>query len=679
MEIDFHDTEGIDSYRLVELKSYSTFKQLFTDVRSLRIITYCTTPQYLIETIDDIAPEAHIEVVVGDATSYREQLKDSIELADRLEQLRRDKIVEIWECQNRNVHDKLYRLSFPEQQVTWFIGSANFSKNGWSRQHNTTIALQTTVDSPIDKSLNDYFEQIKETYSDPFMKDLTASIDAAGSNDRREVIETWLNVGTTGQTPEAEFIAELTEHIDEVIDPDPISLAPNSDRTNGVDNEASSDAVSIEGLPNHRVSLSLAHLDQSARDGITKQFTAAGGSVTKDTLTLTPGVFQEVSTRQFGVPPMRYRTVDGQPELRFHADGRVYDLTEPLPSDPAVVDDALAHMESYFDLVAEYGRTNDQDGLRATLFEALLWMFWAPFAARHAEFYRSEGLEELDKTLPMLYIHGDPSSGKGTFARFALSLLSRGRVDRPVDADDIDVRKLRALRAADTCFPLAVDDIKADRVNSLTLLRNYWTDHWQPGLHFPRFCFISNDKRPAGAIRERMRLLNFDVHFDPNDQEGQAKVNRVIATDNPLFSWFAHEYLRTDLSLQPSGTHAPPSVEVRAVMQSLYAYAGRPLPPYFPEVPAETVHDIGRDRWEELLRSDRATVSAVEEGIQIRFDQEMRFDYTEYIRSIPLYCRPDRRGLDVIIREPEAFENWLGSRPWSTTSSFQRFVRRITG
>jgi len=679
MEIDLQDTDGIESHRLIELKSYKTFKQLFTDVRSLRIITFCTTPQYLIETIDDIAPDAGIEVVVGDATSYREQLKDSIELADRLEQLRRDEIIEIWECHNRNVHDKLYRLSFSTEEVTWLIGSANFSKNGWSRQHNTTIAIQTTVDSTIDKSLNAYFDQIKKAYSKPFMRDLSASIDAAGSDDRREVIETWLSMGTTGQTPEAEFIAELTEHIDEAIEPDPISLSLDSGQATEADSNVSSDTVSIDGLPNHRVSLSLAHLDQAARDGITKQFTAAGGSVTKDTLTLTPGVFQEVSTRQFGVPPMRYRTVDGKPELRFHADGRVYDLAEPLPNDTEVVDEALAHMESYFDLVADYGRTNDQDGLRATLFEALLWMFWSPFAARHAEFYRSEGLEELDKTLPMLYIHGDPSSGKGTFARFALSLLSRGRVDRPFDADDIDVRKLRALRAADTCFPLVVDDIKADRVNSLTLLRNYWTDHWQLGLHFPRFCFISNDKRPAGAIRERMRLLNFDVHFDPNDQEGQAKVNRVIATDNPVFSWFAHEYLRTDLSLQPSGTHAPPSVEVRAVMQSLYSYAGRPLPPYFPEVPAETVHDIGRDRWEELLGSDRVTVSAVEEGIQIRFDQEMRFDYTEYIRCIPLYCRPDRRGLDVIIREPEAFENWLGSRPWGTSSSFHRIVRRITG
>ncbi|WP_158093590.1 restriction endonuclease PLD domain-containing protein [Halorubrum sp. SD683] len=48
---------------------------------------------------------------------------------DRLEQLRRDEQVTIWDCPNRNVHDKLYRLAI-DDTVSWLIGSANFSKNG---------------------------------------------------------------------------------------------------------------------------------------------------------------------------------------------------------------------------------------------------------------------------------------------------------------------------------------------------------------------------------------------------------------------------------------------------------------------------------------------------------------------------------------------------------------------
>ncbi len=470
MAIDLQNLSEEESHRLIELKSYQTFKRLFTGVTALRIVSFCTTPQYLIETIDDIAPDATLEIVIGDATTYRKQLKDSIELADRFEQLRRDGQVRVFECPNRNVHDKLYRLSFPDDQVTWLIGSVNFSKNGWSRQHNSTTVLETSAGSPIDQELTAYFDSIQTAYAKPFMEDLTAAIDASDAEDRREVIETWLDVEATGQTPEAQFLAEVTDQIDETVDADSVTASLDKGRTVGSSSESTSGAETIDMHPDPRVSLSLAHLDQTVRDEITTQFTAAGGSVTKSTLTLTPGVFEEVSARRFGVPPMRYRNVDGHPELRFHADGRIYDLSEPLPDDSAALDDALAHIESYFDLVAEYGRTNDPDGLRTTLFEALLWMFWAPFATRHAEFYRSAGLEELDKTLPMLYIHGDPSSGKGTFARFALSLLSRGRVDRPIDADDVKVRELRLLRAADTCFPLIVDDIKADRVNSLTLL-----------------------------------------------------------------------------------------------------------------------------------------------------------------------------------------------------------------
>lgn len=34
----------------------------------------------------------------------------------------------------------------------------------------------------------------------------------------------------------------------------------------------------------------------------------------------------------------------------------------------------------------------------------------------------------------------------------------------------------------------------------------------------------------------------------------------------------------------------------------------------------------------------------------------MKYDFSEYIRAIPLACRPDRRGHDVVIREPIAFE-----------------------
>lgn len=128
MGIDLRDISDGDSHKLVELKSYRTFKKVFNGVTALRIISFCTTPQYLIETIDDISPDAEVEIITGDATTYRDQLKDSVELADRLEQLRRDGQVSIFECPNRNVHDKLYRLSFTDNDVTWLIGSANFSK-----------------------------------------------------------------------------------------------------------------------------------------------------------------------------------------------------------------------------------------------------------------------------------------------------------------------------------------------------------------------------------------------------------------------------------------------------------------------------------------------------------------------------------------------------------------------
>ncbi|WP_432277072.1 restriction endonuclease PLD domain-containing protein [Halobacterium salinarum] len=84
--------------------------------------------------IGDAAPETTLAITIGDATTYRDQLEKSVELTDHLEQLRRDEQVTILDCPNWNVHDKLYRLAF-DDSVSWLIGSANFSKNGWSSQH----------------------------------------------------------------------------------------------------------------------------------------------------------------------------------------------------------------------------------------------------------------------------------------------------------------------------------------------------------------------------------------------------------------------------------------------------------------------------------------------------------------------------------------------------------------
>lgn len=190
MQIDLSTLDQSDHAEVLELKSYQTFKQLFEDTTQARILTYYTTHKYLIETTDDVAPEASLAITIGDTTTYRDQLEKSVELTDHLEQLRRDEQVTIWDYPNRNVHDKLYRLAF-DDSVSCLIGSANFSKNGWSSQHDDPC--RNTPDIQIDHELTAYFDDVQDRYARPFMDDLTAATDdRSDSSTRREVIETWL-------------------------------------------------------------------------------------------------------------------------------------------------------------------------------------------------------------------------------------------------------------------------------------------------------------------------------------------------------------------------------------------------------------------------------------------------------------------------------------------------------
>jgi len=171
-------------------------------------------------------------------------------------------------------------------------------------------------------------------------------------------------------------------------------------------------------------------------------------------------------------------------------------------------------------------------------------MLWAPFANRAAAFFDQYGID-LDKALPNLYVYGESDAGKGTFAEFVLSLISGGRVQQPVDADEVGKREIRGMRSANTAFPIVVDDITKDTVNRLDTFRNYW-GNWTPEASYPLFAFISNDKRPDEWFRNRSKILHFDVNFDTS-YKGEAEVNRLIEQDNPLFLWFSHEFLTRDL------------------------------------------------------------------------------------------------------------------------------------
>ena len=709
----------------VELfRSYGRFKTYFEDAVRMRVVTYCDSPEFILELFDRIESFEQLEVLVGNVADYRERLIDKPELADRLEQLKRDEKLVIYLCETKEVHSKLYLIEYSaesddsevsdetdasQQTFEWtssdstvsgggtdtdgsedavetetvrpataIVGSPNLSGNAWTRQANTGVAFETKTDTPLWGDFVDFYEEHRSYNNNgPFLDDLTEQLGRT-SNGRAKVVLLYTEGKVKTRDEVSELHGRLDERIESEVDEVDLVLGDETELSEGVeekideqqresdDSEASAEDLDPRDESETRINLSLLGHSDDAIEALSRM-TDYDASFSGDSLTTTPQAVQQYKRDIYEVPTMRVgrpQTANDIPvefgcTLSFHTDGRVYRVGQPLPDDPNVVDTALSDLQEYFETVDKYGNCNDADAVKAHMAEALLWMFWAPFANRDAAFYDQYGID-LDKALPNLYIYGESDAGKGTFARFALSVISGGRVVNPVDADEVGKRKVRGMRSANTAFPVVVDDITKDTVNRLGTFRNYW-GNWTPDASFPLFAFISNDKRPDEWFRNRSKVLHFNVNFDTS-YKGEAEVNRLVEQDNPLFLWFTHKMLTRELTLSNDDDALRTA---RAVMLELYEYAGRDVPEWFPRCPAEQEYDAGRDRWLNLLKREDITAEDQGERLRVSFPEGMSTDTYTYARDPPTVARVERRGRDLLIKSPDEFLDWLGEPPAS--------------
>jgi hypothetical protein len=687
------DTGSNDHSHVEIFKSWRSFSDVFDGAKRMRVVTYCDSPEFILDLFEDLDDLDFLEVIVGDVSDYRERLIDKPDLADRLEQLRSEGKLVIYLCENKEVHSKLYLIEYndsvleeadedgDEDQMTLggeapvetepedtddgtpakvIVGSPNLSRNAWSNQTNMGVVYDTKTDSELYGEFEELYRDHRDSYNSggPFLEDLSEQLELS-DDDREEVIKLYTEGHVGTQDELGEVHGRLADHIDAEVEAVDLALDGGTDTVAeqeseepelDTEDESSENDPDLEDAPQDRITLSLRGYEESTVDTLS-QMTDFDATVSNDTLTTTPDAFQRYAQQVFDVPTMHLN--ESKNELKFHYDGTVYRVTQP-PTNPERIDEALAEIEDYFATVDNYGNSNNPTAVKAHMYEALLWFFWAPFANRQAQFYREHGIN-LDKALPYLYVFGESNGGKGTFCRFALSLISGNRVEAPVDADEIGKRKVRNLRSAHTSFPIVVDDITKQKVNSLDTLRNYWSG-WTGETAYPMFAFISNDKRPGEWFRNRAKILRFDVNFMTSHQ-GEAEVNRLIDTENPIFQWFGYEYLNRDLEL---GTDSDALREVRAAMQDLYEHADRPLPDYFPTEPAEQAYDTGRERWRNLIDREDVEIAKDSDTLQVTFPESMNFELHEYKRDPPMTVRIEKRGLDLIIKTPDEFFDWLG-------------------
>lgn len=190
----------------VELfRSYGRFETYFEDAARMRVVTYRDSPEFILELFDRVESLERLEVVVGDIADYRERLIHKPELANRLEQLKRDDKLILYLCETKEVHSKLYLVEYgvetddsdgsdetdvSQQTFEWadsdsaadgdgtntdesedaagtktarsatvIVGSPNLSSNAWTRQANTGVVFETTTDTSLWGDFVDFYEE----------------------------------------------------------------------------------------------------------------------------------------------------------------------------------------------------------------------------------------------------------------------------------------------------------------------------------------------------------------------------------------------------------------------------------------------------------------------------------------------------------------------------------------
>lgn len=595
-------------------------------IERLRCVTYCNSPELVLEFFEDHEIDS-LELVDGNyGTDYREQLVGKPQVADRLETLKESGDLVIWKARSKVLHTKMYELLLEDGTVRLLVGSPNLTRSAVSNQVNIVAVWVTEEESELHKEWIRHYEEHKEL-SDRFLDDLTEAIESS-DRDREEVIERWVQGRMTEAIPELEASQAVVEKVRETVDP-----------------------IDREGEVPDAVEVSMTGFPESAVNHAADRY---GGKPLGDVLQVNPRGFARTISEQLRVPHVALR-----PDERvviFHGPDDEHVLGQnPDEADPKAIDAALEQIERFLASVDRFAVTDHPTHVKAHMYEAVLYILWAPFADATARLYRGAGIEST-KRLPFLYIWGEANAGKDTLARYAYDLISPETWDpKLVDGKRLNNTYVGNLRYASTIYPAVLSDVEKVRIERASVLRNYWEEKPKQ-LDVPAIVMTSNDSRPSGWFRERAKILTFDCVFT-SGLEGDRHVNRLIEEPNPIFEWFVHRYL--DSEIEP---HDDPLYRAREILREFYEVAERDVPVYFPDEPAEEKFSLERLDLQKKEDTGAFEIRRRDGELFLEFGEDIQMWTVSKIRKrLPHACRAEAQGRRILIKNPEAFEEWWRS------------------
>ncbi|NHN41859.1 hypothetical protein G9C85_09480 [Halorubellus sp. JP-L1] len=646
-KVKFGDTGDVVDYRREQIGRLDKFREYFDGAEEVFAVTYSDSPETLLKMLGEFEI-GRLEVVVGNVEDYREQLTDKPARADRLERLRSDGRLVIYTCPGWGVHTKLYLIKHGGGDWTLIDTSANLSKTGWGHQTNMATVYETDGSTVIDEEFHESYVLHRDTYGEEFMQDLSERLeDVEDEEEREQIIDSWVDGRSTAKSESEELNERFMDEVDQFVSHELVKDGEDADKTIAIGDEG--------GGVDTEFGISLRNFDSGFKKDLIDASRETDITVTDNTLRSTVRGVSQYFERQYGIPSMWFNDETGDLFLQTGDSEFPTRMSLPVPESSDAINRELAKLEEYIETVDEYGETNAPEAVKAHLFEGLIWVFWAPFINKYASVYRMADMN-LDKNLPYLYIHGESDAGKGTFLEFALQKISNGSVTASEDADKVGAKSIQQLQYTNTVFPYAVDDIPKRDIHRYTTLRNMWNNNWSSDCDFPATAFVSNDKRPKKWVRNRSKVLHFDVVFRSTKQS-EAAVAKLKRRDNMTFNWFSTLMIESEVSI---GDHDDTLRNARNTFVELYRRANRELPVYFPREPADKVYSTGRRRWRNAWEDSLFEVEERRGELVCTFPELERPELYRYEKTIPTRLRANVEGNRVVIGAGrEAFEDWL--------------------
>lgn len=632
---DINQNSNIGFHRITnKVKS----EQLFAGYDEIQFISFATSLHTLLKMFNSFQFKK-VQGIIGSFVTdqFKDELKaDREKVSEILENIKSKKWLLHINGKNKPIiHDKFYMLR-NKDCVRIIIGSPNLTESGIyaSRQVNNSLVidykLTTSSENEIKKFQDYYMENLKSC--ELFMEDLVNQIENEGDDSeyKRKIINRWLD-----ESNEEVKEREVKKFIRDVHDQAIQNVTESEQNTLVID------------LPENKDTL----------DRISKIFPKDKFERTTDNqMIISSGVrYFKWITKNIGYPLMFIKERNKERKLYLFSD-KLQPRTV-APTDIEDVDLSLKNLEDFCNTV-ELGQTDDSLKAKMIFYETILYFLNASFSHELMKIKKKTVGHADDSGMKYLFIIGKGSNSKTQIIKLMLKILT-GHIIKPIDADKFTAGNIRHIAKLGTVFPIIADDVIGRKLNSREeILKNYWEKEWEEECETPQIIISTNNRNMANKpwARRRIMPLDFEVAFKRN-QDNSKKLNEIISAPNNIFLYYSFYFLNKIDTEKHFKIEDELNI-AREIMKLLYEYAGRTIPPFFPNKPIEEIYDKNWELWKKTFKYKKAKIRYHNGNAKITFTNDMNFQIQRHYDSLPQTIVAERHGNQIIIENSNVFKEW---------------------